>query len=252
MARKCTPSKRPRNTAWFKEKLMLVEAQEAGQILDEEQLTFLADLGIDEAPVPYFDLYTNDMLNQDEQEMMYFEQTHFVDFLDNEINNDSNIISYSQYLQETQNAGIQDTNSSASNDLLVLSLFKQMTDQVANLDKENQTNKMVNESLTAELERYKEYLGAYTSDCDDLSSSKVVLMANLSSYDSDVLLKVPYFDLYTNDMLNQDEQEMIFSVGDLLGLKDFKMILRVTTAQLQLLSDYYCWKDYADRDEIKD
>ncbi|GJU18498.1 hypothetical protein Tco_1146464 [Tanacetum coccineum] len=40
--------------------------------------------------------------------------------------------------------------------------------------------------------------------------------------------------------------------GGLLGLKDFKMILRVTTAQLQLLSDYYCWKEYADRDEIKD
>ncbi|GJZ06541.1 hypothetical protein Tco_0540334 [Tanacetum coccineum] len=31
--------------------------------------------------------------------------------------------------------------------------------------------------------------------------------------------------------------------GGLLGLKDFKMILRVTTAQLQLLSDYYCWKE---------
>ncbi|GJY30037.1 hypothetical protein Tco_0405804 [Tanacetum coccineum] len=31
-----------------------------------------------------------------------------------------------------------------------------MTDHVANLDKENQTNKMVNESLTAELKRYKE------------------------------------------------------------------------------------------------
>ncbi|GJX23344.1 hypothetical protein Tco_0227789 [Tanacetum coccineum] len=40
--------------------------------------------------------------------------------------------------------------------------------------------------------------------------------------------------------------------GGLLGLKDFKMIFRVTAAQLQLLSDYYCWKDYADRDEIKD
>ncbi|GKA11993.1 hypothetical protein Tco_0691539 [Tanacetum coccineum] len=26
---------------------------------------------------------------------------------------------------------------------------------------------------------------------------------------------------------------------------------RVTAAQLQLLSDYYCWKDYADREEIK-
>ncbi|GJV03821.1 hypothetical protein Tco_1337390 [Tanacetum coccineum] len=29
-------------------------------------------------------------------------------------------------------------------------------------------------------------------------------------------------------------------------------ILRVTAAQLQLLSDYNCWKEYADRDEIKD
>ncbi|GJU11950.1 retrovirus-related pol polyprotein from transposon TNT 1-94 [Tanacetum coccineum] len=38
----------------------------------------------------------------------------------------------------------------------------------------------------------------------------------------------------------------------LLGLKDFKMILRVTVAHLQLLSDYYCWKDYVDRDEIND
>nr|GFA61022.1 hypothetical protein [Tanacetum cinerariifolium] len=49
-----------------------------------------------------------------------------------------------------------DTNSSAPNDLLVLSLVEQMTDHVAHLDKENQTNKMANESLTAELEGYKE------------------------------------------------------------------------------------------------
>ncbi|GKD43980.1 retrovirus-related pol polyprotein from transposon TNT 1-94 [Tanacetum coccineum] len=46
MARQCTQPKRPRNAAWYKEKAMLVEAQEAGQILDEEQLVFLADLGI--------------------------------------------------------------------------------------------------------------------------------------------------------------------------------------------------------------
>ncbi|GJX10515.1 retrovirus-related pol polyprotein from transposon TNT 1-94 [Tanacetum coccineum] len=51
MARQCTQPKRPRNAAWFKEKLMLVEAQEAGQILDEEQLAYLADPGISEAPI---------------------------------------------------------------------------------------------------------------------------------------------------------------------------------------------------------
>nr|GEU87954.1 integrase, catalytic region, zinc finger, CCHC-type, peptidase aspartic, catalytic [Tanacetum cinerariifolium] len=32
-----------RNAAWYKEKAMLAEAQEAGQIIDEEQLAFLAD-----------------------------------------------------------------------------------------------------------------------------------------------------------------------------------------------------------------
>ncbi|GJS11968.1 retrovirus-related pol polyprotein from transposon TNT 1-94, partial [Tanacetum coccineum] len=46
MARQCTLPKRPRNAAWYKEKAMLAEAQEDGQILDEEQLVFLADLGV--------------------------------------------------------------------------------------------------------------------------------------------------------------------------------------------------------------
>ncbi|GJX48668.1 hypothetical protein Tco_0273858 [Tanacetum coccineum] len=67
----------------------------------------------------------------------------------------------SDVLSESQDAGIEDTNSSAPNDLLVLSLVEQMTDHVAKLDTENQTNKMVNESLTAELERYKERVAIF-------------------------------------------------------------------------------------------
>nr|GEW40870.1 hypothetical protein [Tanacetum cinerariifolium] len=39
MARQCTQPKRPRNATWYKDKAMLAEAQEVGQILDEEQLT---------------------------------------------------------------------------------------------------------------------------------------------------------------------------------------------------------------------
>ncbi|GJV12325.1 hypothetical protein Tco_1353866 [Tanacetum coccineum] len=51
-------------------------------------------------------------------------------------------------------------------------------------------------------------LDAYDSDCDDISSAKAVLMANLSSYDSVVLSKVPQHDSYQNDdMLNQRVQE---------------------------------------------
>ncbi|GKC22170.1 hypothetical protein Tco_1024320, partial [Tanacetum coccineum] len=56
--------------------------------------------------VPYYDTYLN-------EEMSYSEQTH-----------------------ESHDGGIQDTNSSTQNDLLVLSLVEQMTDHVANLDKE--------------------------------------------------------------------------------------------------------------------
>nr|GEV13108.1 hypothetical protein [Tanacetum cinerariifolium] len=46
MARQYTQPKRPRNAAWFKEKAMLTEAQESGQVLNEEQLAFLADPAI--------------------------------------------------------------------------------------------------------------------------------------------------------------------------------------------------------------
>ncbi|GJW40152.1 hypothetical protein Tco_0065997 [Tanacetum coccineum] len=51
-------------------------------------------------------------------------------------------------------------------------------------------------------------LDAYDSDCDKISTAKVVLMANLSSYGSDVLSEVPYSDNTHNDMLNQSVQEM--------------------------------------------
>ncbi|GKD96727.1 hypothetical protein Tco_1380624, partial [Tanacetum coccineum] len=46
MARQCTQPKRPRNAAWYKDKAMLAEPQEAGQILDEEQLVILTDPGV--------------------------------------------------------------------------------------------------------------------------------------------------------------------------------------------------------------
>ncbi|GKG52526.1 hypothetical protein Tco_0547401, partial [Tanacetum coccineum] len=44
----CTKPKRKHDDSWFKEKVLLVEAQAHGQILNEEELTFLADPGIPE------------------------------------------------------------------------------------------------------------------------------------------------------------------------------------------------------------
>nr|GEV46003.1 hypothetical protein [Tanacetum cinerariifolium] len=46
MARQCTQPKRLSNVAWYKDKSMLAKAQEAGQVLNDEQLAFLVDPGV--------------------------------------------------------------------------------------------------------------------------------------------------------------------------------------------------------------
>ncbi|GJS75014.1 retrovirus-related pol polyprotein from transposon TNT 1-94 [Tanacetum coccineum] len=140
--------------AWYKDKAMLAEAQEAGQILDEEQLAFLADPGIlaDQAQtiIPHnvafqtedLDTYDSDCddLSTAQAVLMAnisnygsdvisedFEQSLVMDFTDNEISSDSNIIPYSQYLQETQQETVQDTNLQAQQDSMILSVIEQIS-----------------------------------------------------------------------------------------------------------------------------
>nr|GFC39273.1 hypothetical protein [Tanacetum cinerariifolium] len=48
MSKQCTKPKRKRDEAWFKDKVLLVQAQANGQVLNEEELEFLADPGIAE------------------------------------------------------------------------------------------------------------------------------------------------------------------------------------------------------------
>ncbi|GKG18339.1 hypothetical protein Tco_0372637, partial [Tanacetum coccineum] len=48
MSKQCTKPRRKRDDSWFKDKVLLVQAQASGQILHEEELAFLAYLGIPE------------------------------------------------------------------------------------------------------------------------------------------------------------------------------------------------------------
>ncbi|GKB01478.1 hypothetical protein Tco_0829522 [Tanacetum coccineum] len=111
MARQCTQPKRLRNSAWFKEKMLLVQAQKAGQtnVLDDYDsdcddisstkavlMASLSSYGSDIlSEVTQHDTYQNDdMLNQSVQETQYFKQS-LIDYVpDNEITSESNIISY--------------------------------------------------------------------------------------------------------------------------------------------------------------
>ncbi|GJU81794.1 hypothetical protein Tco_1284159 [Tanacetum coccineum] len=110
---RCTQPKKRRDATWFKDKVFLIQAHAEGKELDEERLAFLADPGVADGQVaqtithnaafqtddldalPYSDTFQNEMMNQSVQELQYYEQSPIVDYPDNEITSDSNIIPYS-------------------------------------------------------------------------------------------------------------------------------------------------------------
>ncbi|GKF13267.1 integrase, catalytic region, zinc finger, CCHC-type containing protein [Tanacetum coccineum] len=154
MSKQCTKPKRKRDDSWFKDKVLLVQAQANGQILHEDELAFLADPRIAEgqatqtvithnaayhadnldaydsdcdelntakvalmanlshygsdalAEVHNHDNVNNNMINQAVQMMQSSEQSNVGNHSETEITSDSNIIPYSQYVIESQQAAV--------------------------------------------------------------------------------------------------------------------------------------------------
>ncbi|GJV48950.1 retrovirus-related pol polyprotein from transposon TNT 1-94 [Tanacetum coccineum] len=102
MDRQCTQPKRPRNSAWFKEKILLVQAQEAD---------------CDEASCSKIVLMAN-LSSYDSN--VIFELT-FDPASDIEITSDGNIISYAQYLKEIESATVQNNTSTEQQNVVILS-----------------------------------------------------------------------------------------------------------------------------------
>ncbi|GKB90094.1 hypothetical protein Tco_0962366 [Tanacetum coccineum] len=179
MSKQCIKPKRKWDDSWFKDKVLLVQDQANGQILHEEELAFLADSGIAEGQatqtvITHNFAYQADDLNAYDSDydelntakvtlmanlimaMSSSEQSNVVNHLETKIFSDSNIIPYSQYLIESQQAAVQNSNSSAQQDALILSVIGQLKTQVVNCTKINMDNKSVNDTLTVKIERYKE------------------------------------------------------------------------------------------------
>ncbi|GJR32506.1 copia protein [Tanacetum coccineum] len=148
MSKQCTKPKRKWDDSWFKDKVLLVQAQANGQILYEEELAFLADPGIAEG--------------QATQTVI----THNAAYQTNDLMHMNLIVMNSTppkllsccagdaYAIESQQAAVQNSNSSIQQDALILSVIEQLKTQVVNYTKTNLDNKSVNDTLTAELERY--------------------------------------------------------------------------------------------------
>nr|GEY87097.1 hypothetical protein [Tanacetum cinerariifolium] len=120
MSKQCTKPNRKRDDSWFKDKVLLVQAQANGQILHEEELAFLEDPGIIEG-------------------------------------------------QGTQTV------------------------------------------ITHNIAYQADDLDAYDSNCNELNTTNVALMENLSHYGSDVLVEVHNPDDIDNNMINQSVQAMLSS-----------------------------------------
>nr|GFC76272.1 hypothetical protein [Tanacetum cinerariifolium] len=113
MSKQCTKPRRKRDAEWFKDKVLLVQAQANGQILQEKELEFLAGPG---------------------------------------------------------------TTESSSNQTVVTNNAAYQADD----------------------------LDAYDSDCDEINSAKIALMANLSHYGSDNLAEINQESKHVNDLLTAE------------------------------------------------
>ncbi|GJX92697.1 retrovirus-related pol polyprotein from transposon TNT 1-94 [Tanacetum coccineum] len=222
IARECPQPKRPLDSDYFKDKMLLMNAHENGVVLDEEQLLFLAgeqvtnfdddvddlalnvdhvfeadqcdafDSDVDEAPTTQ----TMFMVNLSSEDPIYDEagpsydsntpfevQDHdtFVDHMDEyhevhemqsdvqhnyvvdsdaDYTSDSNIIPYDQYVEDNEEHVVQSNVSSVRNDAL-MSIIDDMHEQGVQSMSVNKQDKVVNDSVTSELARYKELVRVY-------------------------------------------------------------------------------------------
>ncbi|GKE18133.1 hypothetical protein Tco_1425710 [Tanacetum coccineum] len=78
------------------------------------------------AQVHNHDNVNTNMINQAVQAMPSFEQSNDVNHSETKITSDRNIIPYSQYVIESQQATVQNSNSSSQQDALILSVIEQL------------------------------------------------------------------------------------------------------------------------------
>nr|GEV09294.1 copia protein [Tanacetum cinerariifolium] len=153
MSKQCTKPKRKRDAEWFKDKVLLVQAQANGQVLQEEKLEFLADPGTAESSSNQNVVTTNAAYQADD-----------LDAYDSDCDE----------LNSAKIALIANLSHYGSDNLaemIILSVIKQLKTQVVNCTKINQDNKNVNELLTAKLERYKNKKGVLTEQKNDDKAS---------------------------------------------------------------------------------
>ncbi|GJR59584.1 retrovirus-related pol polyprotein from transposon TNT 1-94 [Tanacetum coccineum] len=152
IARECPRPKRLQDSDYFKDKMLLMQAQENGAVLDEEQSLFLAgeqiinfDEDVDNSPKNDLALNMDHIFEDVEctrywsfvnhleeyhevHEMQTDEQHNYVVDSDADYTSNSNIIPYDQYVEDNKDHVVQRNVSSVRNDAL-MSILDEMHEQ---------------------------------------------------------------------------------------------------------------------------
>ncbi|GJU53231.1 hypothetical protein Tco_1226945 [Tanacetum coccineum] len=201
MARNYTQLKRPLNLEYFKDKMLLMQAQENGVVLDEEQLLFIYlqadqcnafDSDVDEtltaqtmfmANLSSADpicneaspLYDSDILSEVQDHDNYqdtVDEHHEVHEIHNDVQPNYIVESDAEYTSDSNmipyDQYVKDniepvvqSNVSFVPNDAYMMIINEMHEQAAQCVSANKQNKVVNASLTAELARYKEQVERY-------------------------------------------------------------------------------------------
>nr|GEW78173.1 hypothetical protein [Tanacetum cinerariifolium] len=199
IARNGTQPKRPQNSDYYKDKMLLMQAQENGVALDKEQLLFLTaddcdafNSNVDEAPTaqtmfmanlssadPVNDeagpSYDSDILSEvhdhdhyqdtvcahhEEHVMHENVQLNYVVDSHADYTSDSNMIPYDQYVKDNAVPVVHSNVSSVPNDAHMM-IYNDMYEPHAQSISTRSPNTVVENSLTAELATYKEQVELY-------------------------------------------------------------------------------------------
>ncbi|GKC12244.1 integrase, catalytic region, zinc finger, CCHC-type containing protein [Tanacetum coccineum] len=235
MARQCTQPKRPRNATWYKDKAMLAEAQEAGQILDEEQLAFLVDLPKGQAVqtiIPNNSAFQTKDLDTYDSDYDDISNAKAV-LMANISNYGFDVISevpYSEtYLNDMENQSVH-----------AMQDFEQTPAEKANKEQNN-------ESVTAELERYKERVKAFeqrlnidlssrekmiNSQMDDMIKEKLALKEQVDSLEQNLSKQIKEkefllqtFNVFKSESKEKEDKYMENEIGLEKKIKELDNIL---------------------------
>nr|GEZ21084.1 hypothetical protein [Tanacetum cinerariifolium] len=147
MSKQCTKPKRKRDAEWFKDKVLLVQAQANGQVLQEEELEFLADPGTAESSSNQT-IVTNNAAYQANDLDAYDSDCDEINsakiaLMANLLHCGSDNLA--EYMNESQSNTVQNSTLPALQDDLILSVIEQLKTQVVTCTKINQDNKHVKE-----------------------------------------------------------------------------------------------------------